>query len=86
MIKVYNECKDKEETLPQPQLRLEVNGNKEINIDAVDDNGKRIATIWTVYFNSETVFHIDAKKALEREKHSTDWAEWDEDGKFIKLT
>ena len=83
MIEVYNDCKE-ETTLPQPQLKLEVDG-KSIYIHAVDKDGKRIASIWVVVSNGETCFHLRAKQDIEDHKHSTDWAEWDEDGRFVKL-
>ena len=86
MIKVYNECKDKEEAIPQPQLRLIVD-EKRIRINCVNEDGEILAGIWSVYSDSDcsTVFHIDAKEAIENEKYSTDWAEWDKNGAFIKL-
>ena len=83
MIEVYNDCPDKE-TLPQPQLKLEVYG-KDIIIIAVNENGKLLAAIWGVVSNGKSFFSLRAKQAIEREKHSTDWAEWDENGSFIKL-
>ena len=54
MIKVYNECKDKETTLPEPKLQLRVDG-KNIYINAVDENGKNLAAIWVVYADGSTL-------------------------------
>ena len=84
MIEVYNDCKDKEETLPQPQLKLRV-VDKNICIEAVDDNGKCLAIIWVGSLTGNATFYECAKGGIEYNQHSTDWAEWDEDGKFIKL-
>ena len=84
MIKVYNECKDKETTLPQPQLKLIVD-DKDIYIIAVNEDGEILADIWVVWAGAKSFFVGCAKQAIETNKHSTDWAEWDSDGKFIKL-
>ena len=82
MIEVYNDCQ--ETTLPQPQLQLVVH-KKNIYIYAVDENGNNLACILTVHSTGETCFYVRAKDALARKDHSTDWAEWDGSGAFIKL-
>ena len=83
MIKVYKDRKE-ETTLPQPQLKLIVS-EKYIIIVAVNENEKDLASIWCVTPDGSTFFHIRAQEDIEKNQHSTDWAEWDSDGRFIKL-
>ena len=89
MIKIYNECKDKEitlpqlqlhKTLPQPQLQLSVD-DKVIYIKAVNDNGTQIANIWTC----QNGFAGFAKECIIMKNYSTNWADWGKLGEFIKL-
>ena len=86
MIEVYNDCKDEETTLPQPKLKLNIDG-KTIYIEGVDKTGTKMSIIWSVSGSGMTCFHTSAKNAIEGNNtpHSTDWANWDVNGRFISL-
>ena len=81
MIEVYNDCKDKVIEKPQPLLELSTKYSC-IEIIAVNAEGASLAHIW----KDSVGFSTSAKGALISKGYSTDWANWDSDGRFKSLT
>lgn len=76
MPKIYVPKEEKEEKLPMPMLLI----NEEMDILAVDTSGKRIA-----YITIQQAFAESARDAIMREGYDTSWAEWDDEGRFVRL-
>ncbi len=73
-MKIYKEEKQK---LKKPLIRF-----AEKKMRAVDENGIQISTL--IDFENCTFIEM-AKQCLDEEGYSTDWAEWDNEGRMIKL-
>lgn len=76
-MKIYRKPEEAKQELKKPLFRFV---DKEMT--AVDERGIHICTI--VNFAS-CKFTGKAKECLDRDGYFTDWAEWDNEGRMIKL-
>jgi hypothetical protein len=78
-LEVY--CENANETKEKPMPLLAVKqGYRDINVLLVTECGEFIAYLFSQYGACEC-----AKEALEKKEYRTDWAEWDEGGRFVGL-
>lgn len=76
-MKIFKTGIKKAKEKKKPQVYLE---NKRML--AVDEKGDRVAVL--IDFENCTFTGL-AKKVLESEGYSTDWAKWDDEGRMVKL-
>ena len=69
------------EKVRMPLLDMVENGKGVIEVVCVDEDGSIIAYL----FNSMAGALWDARQKLEDSGFSTDWAIWDEEGKFLRV-
>jgi hypothetical protein len=73
MIKIYRKEETKTE-LKTPMLKVVKDG-----MCFADENGEYIA--WAVWF-SDKAFSTNCEKVLKRNGYRTDFAKWDDEGRF----
>jgi hypothetical protein len=76
-MKIYRKSEETKQELKKPQIRL-----VDKRLYAISENGQHICIL--VDFRDCT-FPPSAKLRLVAEMYSTDWAEWDNEGRMTKL-
>lgn len=70
----------KEESKPKPYLHLQKVAFGKLTIVALNSEGDIIAFIC-----GESGYSENAKGRIESSGYSTSWAEWDKDGRFVRM-
>jgi hypothetical protein len=74
MPKIYTEKNAEDKLMPMLDI------DEQMRVIAVDLNG-----IFLAYISGEKYYN-KVKQSLENEGYDTSWAEWDDEGCFVKLT
>ena len=76
-MKIYTKETNNKQKLKKPMIAF-----KQKKMLAVDENGKRLATLFDLEYMVVSPY---AKKLLADRGYSTDWAEWDQNDCMTKL-